>query len=151
MDARCIIDSMKSRAYRKNHVTGIVIAAMVGAVVLVTVMVLRRPAATVNNFEQCRLAGGALMESYPEQCHINGKTFVNDAQLLDGSQYMGLTEKAALVKAEQATVPARVVEREGESLPVTMDFVFGRHNLYIKDGKVYNVEIEGQAMDTGDG
>lgn len=58
-----------------------------------------------------------------------------------------MTEKAALAKAGQDKTPARVVERDGKSLPVTMDFAFGRHNLYVKDGKVYKVEIEGQATD----
>lgn len=58
------------------------------------------------------------------------------------SQYIGLTEKAALAKAKQSNVPARVVERDDESIPVTMDFVPGRYNLYVRDGKVYNIRIE---------
>lgn len=104
------------------------------------------PSQTVNSFGSCKEAGGAVMESYPEQCAIYGQTYVNTAQLSGGS-YIGLTEQAALDKAKSENKPARVVEREGESLPVTMDFVFGRLNLYIKDGKVYQVETDGQAID----
>lgn len=36
--------------------------------------------AAITNFEQCAAAGNPIMESYPEQCSANGKTYVNDAQ-----------------------------------------------------------------------
>ncbi|HET9411774.1 MAG TPA: hypothetical protein VFO38_02930 [Candidatus Saccharimonadales bacterium] len=29
----------------------------------------------VNSFDECVAAGNAIMESYPEQCTANGKTF----------------------------------------------------------------------------
>lgn len=60
----------------------------------------------------------------------------------DDSKYIGLTEKAALAKAKQSNIPARVVKRDDEALPVTMDFVSGRYNFYVRDGKVYSVEVE---------
>ncbi len=104
---------------------------------------------TVASFEQCKQAGGALLESYPEQCLINGVTFANDKQTMpEEGSYVGMTEEDALARAEHENTPARVVERDGQSLPVTMDFVQGRHNFTIKDGKVTSVEIEGQAADT---
>ena len=59
-----------------------------------------------------------------------------------GGSYIGLTEKAAMDKARQDGVTARVVEREGEGVPVTMDLADGRHNFYIKNGTVYKVEVE---------
>lgn len=34
----------------------------------------------ITNFEQCAAAGNPIMESYPEQCSANGKTFVNEKQ-----------------------------------------------------------------------
>lgn len=101
----------------------------------------------VQTFEDCKNAGGTVMESYPERCTIDGATFKNARQTLSGDEYIGLSEADALKKAEEDKVAARVVERDGESLPVTMDFSYGRHNLHIKDGKVYLVEIEGEAQD----
>lgn len=34
----------------------------------------------ITNFEQCKVAGYPIMESYPEQCAANGQTFVNEKQ-----------------------------------------------------------------------
>ena len=130
-----------------NWVT-MVLCLIVAALAAVIVILMLRPAKVVSNFEQCKAVGGAVLESYPEQCLIRGTTFTNSAQHVGGDDYVGLSETEALAKAKQANVPARVVERDGESLPITMDFAFGRHNLYVKDGKVYKVEIEGQATDT---
>lgn len=128
----------------------IIIALCIVIVILVAVitMLLAQPR-VVSNFQQCKSAGGAVLESYPEQCLINGTTFTNNAQSINGNgnTYIGLSEADALAKAKHDNTPARVVERDGEELPVTMDFAFGRHNLYLKDGKVYKVEIEGQATD----
>ena len=109
----------------------------------------------ITDFDSCVAAGNPVMESYPEQCSANGATYINESQVApvspeqmgDGSAYIGLSEQAALDKTNEATIPARVVERDGEGLPVTMDFVLGRHNLYVKDGIVYKVDIEGQATD----
>lgn len=101
---------------------------------------------TVDNFQTCKDAGGALLESYPEQCMLDGKSFTNSAQVpksSNGDEYVGLAEQAALDKAKSASKAARVVERDGESLAVTMDYAPGRLNLYVKDGKVYKVQVEG--------
>ena len=86
------------------------------------------------------------MESYPEQCMIDGVTFRNEEQALPrgADSYVGLEEDEALEKASANNVPARVVERDGESLPVTMDFMPGRLNLSVKEGKVSHVRVEGE-------
>lgn len=125
-----------------------VIVALVCVVAVAAVVVaalLARSDKDVNSFQTCKDAGGAILESYPEQCVLNDKSFTNNEQSLDISvdEYIGLTEQAALDKAQAENKPARVVERDGESLAVTMDYVPGRLNLSVKDGKVYNVQVEG--------
>ncbi|MGB4768204.1 MAG: hypothetical protein WBP22_03010 [Candidatus Saccharimonas sp.] len=103
---------------------------------------------TVTSFAECRAAGGSVMESYPEQCSLGGQTYVNEQQLSVGSEYVGLSEADALAKAKDENVIARVVERDGDGMTVTMDFLLNRHNLYVKNGKVYKVDVEGVAKDT---
>lgn len=119
---------------------------LVGLVVIAigVALLLRRPL-VISTFAQCEKAGGAILATYPEQCSIGGATFTNTAskQTSDSQAYVGLTEEAALAKAAKANTPARVVERDGEALPVTMDYVFGRLNFSIKDGVVYKVAVEG--------
>lgn len=121
----------------------------VAAVIAVSVaIVVRQPSAEVHNFEQCKAAGGVILETYPEQCMMGKKTFTNESQRINDNDYIGMAEDDALAKARKENVPARVVERDGEGLPITMDFVVGRHNLYIKGGEVIKVDIEGQASDS---
>lgn len=38
----------------------------------------RQPPSQVNSFDECVAAGNAIMESYPEQCTANGKTFTKE-------------------------------------------------------------------------
>lgn len=130
--------------------TGMIIMVLCIAVAMLAFVVgalLLKPAKTVANFEQCKAEGGAILESYPEQCKMGDTMFTNDKQSVVDDTYVGLSEKQALAKADEEKTAARVVERDGEALPVTMDFSFGRHNLYIKNGQVYKVVIEGQASD----
>ena len=54
----------------------------------------------------------------------------------DDEAYVGLTEEQALAKAEEAGVPARVVARNGESLPRTMDYRPERLGFTVVDGRV---------------
>ncbi len=100
----------------------------------------------VDSFESCKAAGGSIAESYPEQCFLQGKSFVNHTQHVDASasEYIGLAEQAAVDKATRTRTPHRVVERDGMQLPVTMDFAPGRLNFYLKDGMVYKVQVEGR-------
>lgn len=138
---------MADKQHQQLSSTIIIIAAVVAVAAVITVL-FWKPSADkdINTFQACKSAGGALLETYPEQCMINGKSFTDSAQTPNNgssNDYVGLAEQAALDKAKSANTPARVVERDGESLPVTMDYVPGRLNLYVKDGKVYKVQIEG--------
>lgn len=109
-------------------------------------LVVRQPSKDITDFQSCKNAGGAIMESYPEQCAMNGKTFINDKQSLndDVSEYVGLTEQAALDKAVSTGKAARVVERDGESLPVDASFQPGRLNFHVRDDKVITVVVEAE-------
>lgn len=113
------------------------------AVALVIAMVRGLVIGEIDSFDKCKTAGGSIVESYPERCFINGRSFVNPSQVSSATDYAGMSEEAALDKAKSANIPARVVERDGESLPATMDYVVGRHNFYVRDGRVYKVNVEG--------
>ena len=115
------------------------------AVIVVVVLMQEKSDKDVNNFQTCKDAGGAILESYPEQCMLNGKSFTNETQSVDSpaNAYIGLTEQTALDKAQAENKPARIVERDGEPLAVTMDFMPGRLNLSVNDGKVDKVQVEG--------
>lgn len=130
----------------------IFICAVAAAAVIAAIAMTSQDSSQIHDFDSCKAAGGQIMESYPEQCMIDGQSFMNDSQSNqidppDTSGFIGLSEEAALEKASQESIAARVVERDGEQLPVTMDYVFGRYNLLISDGKVYKVNVEGYAED----
>ena len=57
--------------------------AVIVALAVVVVLLLRRPVSVVSNFEQCKKEVGVILESYPEQCSIQGTTFTNTAQVVD--------------------------------------------------------------------
>src|SRR5690606_19236307 len=121
---------------------------VIGIIASVAALSMRPDTTEVRNFADCKVAGGIVMESYPERCRLGDATFTNEDQVpLEPSaagKYVGMTESEALAQAKASDIPARVVQRDDEALPVTMDFVFGRYNFYVKDGEVYKVEIEGQ-------
>lgn len=97
----------------------------------------------VDSFQSCKDAGGAVMETYPETCSYGGSSFVNESQATSNPDaYVGLSEVDALNQAARGNKPARVVERDGESLPADSSFVQGRLNFYVKDGKVTKVQVE---------
>lgn len=132
-----------------KHLRWIMVAVcfMLIAAVIVATILMQRPGKDVNSFQACKDAGGAIAESFPEQCFIDGKSFTNPEQVGDskGDEYIGLAEHEALARAKQESESSRVVEREGEALPVTMDFMPGRLNFYVKDSRVYKVQVEGEA------
>lgn len=137
---------MSAKVNKNNFILWVFMAVFVLAIAGVAVFMWLQSInkQSINTFHDCRQAGGSIAESYPEQCFINGKSFANPDQITNTStdDYIGLGEKAAMSKAEQDNKPARVVERDGESLQVTMDYVPGRLNFYVRDGKVDKVEIE---------
>ncbi len=138
---------MANKKPRKEALIWIIAVLCCVAIVaiIVTVVLQPKPGKDINSFQACKDAGGAILESYPEQCMLDGRSFTNTAQSIgDMSGYSGLAEQAALDKAKAENRSARVVERNGESLPVTMDFAPGRLNLYVNDGKVYRVQVEGE-------
>ena len=53
-----------------------------------------------------------------------------------------MSEQAAISRAESEGRAARVIERDGQSLPMTMDLVMGRLNLTIENGQVSRVDVE---------
>ena len=127
-------------------VIGVGLALIIGSIVWWQYDETSKEHANINSFQACKDAGGMIAESYPEQCSINGMSFTNDAQSSgEADQYVGLTEQEALDKAEQNNKTARVVERDGESLTVTMDLMLGRLNFSVKDDRVYKVEVEGES------
>lgn len=152
--------SKHSRAAKTNWYIVAIVCLSAMVVVLVALLLLRPPT-VVSTYEQCQKARGSMMiMTYPGQCTIGGQSFTDPTQSVpdeqlqdpeapqdDSAEYIGLTEADALAKAEAANVPAQVVEREGVDLGTRTDFVFNRHDLYVKDGKVYKVEIEGLATD----
>lgn len=127
----------------------LLLCVVLGIAILGAVLVNIAPSKNVQNYDECKTAGGSIAESYPEQCIINGKTYLQGSTTPSSKTntdnpdgYVGLSEEAALGKAKSENKPARVVKRNGEALPVTMDFVQGRLNLTVNNGKVEKVEIE---------
>lgn len=136
---------MKHIGLKKKKVTLWVSVGLGFVVLVVFIFVVFRVSTSQNahDFESCKNAGGTILESYPERCLIHGESYVNEGQASDTSGYVGLSEQSAMDKAKAANVPHRVVERDNESLAVTMDYVVGRLNFHVRDGHVYRVEIEG--------
>lgn len=55
------------------------------------------------------------------------------------SPFIGLTEAEAGLQADRQNVPHRVVSRDGQSFPVTMDYSESRLNFTIAHGRVIRV------------
>lgn len=123
-----------------------VVGAIIVAIIVLMIVFAKQSTPSASDFASCKSAGGSILESYPERCVLNGQSFTNEDQTIvpSSQEYVGLSEEAAMSKASQAGKAARVVQRNGEDLPVTMDFAPGRLNLYIQDDKVYMVQVEGE-------
>ena len=119
------------------------LASLILLVVGLIVFLQTQNSPKVYDFQTCKNAGGAILESYPEKCLLGGKSFVNESSASKENDYIGLSEQAAMDKAKNAGLPHRVVERDSQWLAVTMDYVIGRLNFHVRDGRVYRVEIEG--------
>lgn len=138
-----------NKELKRQLLTWLVVASVTVIVIAAVVALLfAKRDKDINSFQSCKDAGGKILESYPEQCALNGKSFTNDAQsdYSNTDAYIGLTEQAALDKARTENKTVRVVERDSESLAVTMDYMPGRLNLSVKDGKVYQVQVEGEEL-----
>ncbi|MDN5819336.1 MAG: hypothetical protein L0H36_02030 [bacterium] len=126
----------------------------IGIIVLIALAVaalsINKKQADASNFVECKDAGGTVTEGTVDKCEVKDKTF-EDTQGSYGEsaanseyskQYLGMSEKDALEKAKTDKHAARVVERDGKSLIVTMDLRQGRLNFTIEDGTVTAVEEE---------
>lgn len=135
---------VKRAAWQKPLIIwgSVIVVCAIAAGIAVGVTVRNSRSESIDSYDKCKNAGGRIGESYPEQCFIYGKSYVNTGSVRDSTGYVGLSEQAAKDKAKSAGVPSRVVERDGEPLPVTMDYVPGRVNLYVRSGDVYRVDIE---------
>ena len=161
---------MDKKAKKTNQTSNKInlIIALEAVVILflgVTVAILAgQPPQIVANFEQCKeVFGSKIVETktwtrVERACDINGERFYerdmnsqsneNDSQDSTSeeqpraSEFIGLTEEQAMQKAEDSNTPIRVLERDGNPLPATMDLVEGRVNLYIKDGVVKKAIVE---------
>jgi hypothetical protein len=65
---------------------------------------------SINSFEECKDAGYPIMESYPEQCAANGKTFVNDTQQSDQKKEFPVSLPADLPAKEKELIMKRIVK-----------------------------------------
>lgn len=55
------------------------------------------------------------------------------------SPFIGLTEAEAGLQADRQNVPHRVISRDGQFFPVTMDYSESRLNFTIANGRVIRV------------
>lgn len=56
--------------------------------------------------------------------------------------YIWLSLQEAEKVAEKQNVPFRIIEQDGEAYAVTKDYIPGRINAVIEDGKVKSYEVE---------
>lgn len=61
-------------------VAGLVLAALAIAFLFVSRGDNNNNTQTINSFDECVAAGNPVAESYPEQCHADGKSFSNPRQ-----------------------------------------------------------------------
>lgn len=59
----------------------------------------------------------------------------------DTTTYIGLTESQAIDRAESGGLPHRVVERDGEQFPITLDLNPDRINFTINSDEVTKAEF----------
>ena len=92
---------------------------------------------TITNFQECVDAGNPVMESFPEQCAANGKTFVNESQKAQNNGWN--TTVVSGKKAFEAMFPDGI----GTIIkPLDSDglFVMGTDQPTIKVGGAIKVE-----------
>lgn len=70
--------------------------------------------------------------------NIEGESYTISEGVIDQGHlpFLGLSEAAAKEKADGTNIPFRVIVREGESLPATMDYVKKRANAIVEGGIV---------------
>ena len=127
---------MTKNAYR-NLAIGLAVVSLVLAAALVWQMN-KEPVPNTN--EPATSEQEPADSDQPENTDAGCRTFTNGNQACT-SWYIGLSEEDALAKATREELAHRVVVREGESLPVTMDLREDRINFEIENGKVTKAEF----------
>jgi hypothetical protein len=61
-------------------ILGLFLLVLVLSAVAWIIMAQRQKSPIVENFDECVKAGGPILESYPEQCAYNGRTFFKPGQ-----------------------------------------------------------------------
>lgn len=74
----------------------------------------------------------------PEQDEIDD---TEEAEYERDASFEGLAEEEAIAQAEEADIPYRVIARDGEQFPATMDYSPERINFNIEDGVVVRAEF----------
>lgn len=81
------------------------------------------------------LLGGGLVGCAPAET-TPADTIAPQEQADTAEDYVGMTVEAAQELAEENGVPFRVIERDGEPLPATMDWRPGRINASVENNIV---------------
>jgi hypothetical protein len=81
---------------------------------------------------------GEFIELPPEQ---DDMTDIEEPEYERDPSYEGLTEEEAITQAEEADTPYRVIARDGEQFPATMDYNPERINFTVEDGVVTRAEF----------
>ena len=160
------MDKKAKKNSSKGSKANIVIAVQIVIIIIlaITVGVLAgKETRIVTNFEECNAISGSVTTektkifSKKRVCEINGERFYEERMIEEDTNddsgkvedmtpaeeaYIGLTEEEAVAKAESLNVPVRILERDGQFFPMTMDLVHGRVNLTINNNKVTAVQIE---------
>lgn len=77
---------------------GIILLGLVGWLIYTLRLDKKGPSnpSVINSYQECKDAGGDIGESLPQQCFINGESFVDsEATIPAGDEYVGLTESEA--------------------------------------------------------
>lgn len=87
------------------------------------------PQKTINSFDECVAAGNPVMETYPEQCAANGKTFTKE-------ETSPLTAKAEWTTFSKVpvTLQTQIIQTYKDKAPACL-----------KDGKI--IDFEGKPAD----
>jgi len=143
--------SKNAKSVKQVPVWWVVLLGLLVVGLTFAVAVLSKRPEVVASFEQCVNSGGKVSGANVATCEIGGVEFHKDANIemtsADVKSFIGLSEEDALSKAHKNGVAARVLERDGQPLLMTMDFQEGRLNMTVKDGQVTKIAVEGQDLE----
>jgi len=95
----------------------------------------------ITNFDQCVKAGNPVMESYPEQCKANGKTFVNEIEKEDVKETVKngtIVEEIIEIKENKTEIK---IETKAEEVVVEEEIKMGNRHAIIETN-MGTIEIE---------